>query len=348
MRIVEMVRADLCPSDIMTKAAFLNAVNTCAALGGSTNAQPHLNAMALHAGLSLTAADWSAAYDIPLLANVQPSGDYLGESFHRAGGVASIMRELLDNKRLNGECLTVSGEKISTQLARAAAPDGDVIRSYSQPLKDRAGFLVLSGNLFDFAIMKTSVISDEFSERYLSDPERPGVFEARAIVFESSDDYLARINDPTLNIDAQCILVIRGAGPIGWPGSAEVVNMQPPDHLLKSGITSLPTLGDGRQSGTADSPSILNASPESVAGGGLSLLRTGDTIRIDIKNGTCNAVVDDEELRQRSAGGVEIPEANTPWERLYRENVTQLEDGGILKGAATFRATKNRLPRHNH
>ena len=348
MRIVEMVREDLCPSDILTKKAFVNAINTCAALGGSTNAQPHLNAMALHAGLSLSAEDWSSAYDIPLLANVQPSGEYLGESFHRAGGVPSIMRELMENGRLDGNCRTVSGETMSAQLVSAPAPDGDVIRSYLHPLKERAGFLVLRGNLFDFAIMKTSVISDAFAERYLSNPEQPGVFEARAVVFESSDDYLARINDPALNIDAHCILVIRGAGPLGWPGSAEVVNMQPPDHLLKIGISSLPTLGDGRQSGTADSPSILNASPESAAGGGLSLLRTDDVIRIDIKNGSCDMLVDAEELRRRDKGTAKIPEANTPWEKIYRENVAQLEDGGILKGAQSFRATKNRLPRHNH
>ncbi|MDF1775616.1 MAG: dihydroxy-acid dehydratase family protein [Rhizobiaceae bacterium] len=348
MRIVEMVREDLCPSDILTKKAFVNAINTCAALGGSTNAQPHLNAMALHAGLSLSAEDWSSAYDIPLLANVQPSGEYLGESFHRAGGVPSIMRELMENGRLDGNCRTVSGETMSAQLVSASVPDGDVIRSYMHPLKERAGFLVLRGNLFDFAIMKTSVISDAFAERYLSNPEQPGVFEARAVVFESSDDYLARINDPALNIDAHCILVIRGAGPLGWPGSAEVVNMQPPDHLLKIGISSLPTLGDGRQSGTADSPSILNASPESAAGGGLSLLRTDDVIRIDIKNGSCDMLVDAEELRRRDKGTAKIPEANTPWEKIYRENVAQLEDGGILKGAQSFRATKNRLPRHNH
>ena len=349
LRIVEMVKEDLTPSKILTREAFENSVVLNSAIGGSTNAPIHINAIARHVGVKLEIAEWEKiGLEIPLLVNMQPTGKYLGEDFHRAGGVPAVMNALLKAGKLHDSAITVNGKTVAENYAETPTQDTDVIRTFQNPILENAGFVVLKGNICDAAVMKTSVISDNFRAQYLANPGSKNVFEVRAIVFEGPEDYHARINDAELNIDVDCILVIRGCGPVGYPGSAEVVNMQPPDHLLKSGITSLPTLGDGRQSGTADSPSILNASPESVAGGGLSLLRTGDTIRIDIKNGTCNAVVDDEELRQRSAGGVEIPEANTPWERLYRENVTQLEDGGILKGAATFRATKNRLPRHNH
>ena len=258
--------------------------------------------MARHAGVELGTGDWMEhGYDMPLLVNMQPAGQYLSERFHRAGGVPAVMWELLQAGKLDGSALTCTGRTQAENLEGREATDREVIYPYSAPLKERAGFLVLSGNLFDFAIMKTSVISDEFRQRYLSQAGHEGVFEGRAIVFDGSDDYHHRINDPSLDIDENCILVIRGSGPIGWPGSAEVVNMQPPDALLQRGITSLPTLGDGRQSGTSDSPSILNASPESAAGGGLAWLRTGDMIRIDLNAGTCDALVDDEEIARRKA-----------------------------------------------
>jgi len=345
-RAVELVLEDVRPSHILTREAFLNAVRVNSAIGGSTNAQPHLAAMAKHAGVELRPDDWQVhGYDIPLLADVQPAGRFLGERFHRAGGVPAIMRELLDAGRLDGSCRTVTGRTIAENLEGRSATDREVIRPYDAPLKERAGFLVLKGNLFDFAIMKTSVISPEFRARYLAD----GVFEGRAVVFDGSEDYHARINDPELAIDERTILVIRGAGPLGWPGSAEVVNMQPPDHLLKRGITSLPTIGDGRQSGTADSPSILNASPESAAGGGLAWIRTGDTIRIDLEQGRCDMLVDAEEIERRKAGGIPpVPADATPWQRLYRQTVTQLSDGAVIEGAADFRGIAATPPRHNH
>ena len=292
-RIVEMAYDDLRPSKILTRDAFLNAIAVTCAIGGSSNSQPHIVALARHAGIRIEPEDWMRAYDIPLLVNVQPAGKYLCERFHRAGGVPAVMRELLDAGRLIGDCITVTGTSVADNVQARASTDRDVIRSFDAPLRERAGFLVMKGNLFDFAIMKTSVISDEFRSCYLAVPGREGVFEGRAIVFDGSDDYHARINDPALGIDEHCILVIRGSGPLGWPGSAEVVNMQPPDALIRRGIMSLPTLGDGRQSGTSDSPSILNASPESAVGGGLAWLATGDTIRIDLNRGRCDALVDD-------------------------------------------------------
>jgi dihydroxy-acid dehydratase len=289
------------------------------------------------------------AYDIPLLVNVQPAGKYLCERFHRAGGVPAVMRELLDAGRLVGDCMTVTGTSVAENLRTRASTDRDVILPFDEPLRERAGFLVLKGNLFDFAIMKTSVISDEFRSRYLEVPGREGVFEGRAIVFEGSDDYHARINDPALGIDEHCILVIRGSGPLGWPGSAEVVNMQPPDALIRRGIMSLPTLGDGRQSGTSDSPSILNASPESAAGGGLAWLATGDTIRIDLNHGRCDALVDDAEIaRRRGAAPPPVPASQTPWEELYREKTGQLGAGAVLEFAVKYRGTSAKTPRHNH
>jgi dihydroxy-acid dehydratase len=348
-RIVEMAYEDLRPSRVLTREAFLNAMAVVVAIGGSTNAQPHVVAIARHAGVELTPDDWAATSELPLLVNVQPSGEYLGESFHRAGGVPAVMSELLAAGRLSGDCMTVAGRTIAELLAGRDATDRDVIRPYDAPLRSRAGFRVLRGNLFDFAIMKTSVISDAFRERYLTRPGHEGVFEVRAVVFESSEDYHARINDPDLRIDEQCILVIRGAGPIGWPGSAEVVNMQPPDALLLRGITNLPTLGDGRQSGTSDSPSILNASPESAAGGGLSWLRTGDIVRIDLNAGTCDALVDADEIARRCMDGPPpVPASATPWEHLQREHTGQLSDGAVLEFALRFRGTSRRTPRHNH
>ncbi len=349
-RIVDMAYEDLRPSKILTRESFLNAIRLVTAIGGSTNAQPHIAGMARHAGVELLPSDWmDFGYDIPLLANVQPAGQYLSERFHRAGGVPAVLGELLQAGKLDGAALTVTGRTQAENLQGREASDRDVIFPYAQPLKEQAGFFVLHGNLFAFAIMKTSVISEEFRNRYLCRPGHEDVFEARAIVFDGSDDYHHRINDPALEIDENCILVIRGSGPIGWPGSAEVVNMQPPDALLQRGITNLPTLGDGRQSGTSDSPSILNASPESAAGGGLSWLRTGDIIRIDLKTGRCDALVEDDEIaRRRSEAPPPIPESNTPWEELYREKTGQMKDGAVLEFAVKYRGTSDRTPRHNH
>ncbi|WP_174802497.1 IlvD/Edd family dehydratase [Martelella limonii] len=349
-RAVELVRENIRPLDILTRKAFLNAIRVNAAIGGSTNAQPHLAAIARHAGIEIGPDDWQDhGYDIPLLANVQPAGEYLGERFHRAGGVPAVMWELLQAGKLDGDAETVTGSTMAENLSGREASDREVILPYDAPLHERAGFLVMRGNLFDFAIMKMSVISDEFRKRYLMKPGEEGVFTGKAVIFDGSEDYHQRINDPALDIDETTILVIRGAGPLGWPGSAEVVNMQPPDRLLKQGITSLPTIGDGRQSGTADSPSILNASPESAAGGGLAYLRDGDLIRIDFNEGRCNMLVDQDEIDRRKGEGVpKVPDDATPWQRLYRQTVTQLDKGATIEGAETFRDIVSRPPRHNH
>jgi dihydroxy-acid dehydratase len=307
--------------------------------------------MARHAGIEIAPADWSThGYDLPLLVDVQPAGRFLGERFHRAGGVPAVMTELLAAGRLDGDCLTVTGRSVAENLTGRVATDREVIRAFDDPLKEQAGFLVLTGNLFEVAIMKTSVISPAFRARYLEREGEANRFEARAIVFDGSDDYHHRINDPALAIDEQCILVIRGAGPIGWPGSAEVVNMQPPDYLIQRGIMALPTLGDGRQSGTSDSPSILNASPESAVGGGLSWLRDGDIIRIDLDAGRCDALVADDEIarRRRDEPAPPVPPSHTPWEELYREKTGQLADGGVLDFALKYRGIAARTPRHNH
>ncbi|MBK1839796.1 dihydroxy-acid dehydratase family protein [Azospirillum sp. YIM B02556] len=349
-RIVEMAHEDLRPSRILTRAAFLNAVRVNSAIGGSTNAPPHLIAMARHAGVELTIEDFQThGHAVPLLANVQPAGAYLGERFHRAGGVPAVMWELLQAELLDGSCLTVAGNTLAEALAGRESPDREVITPFALPVKEMAGFTVLSGNLFDSAILKTSVISPDFLARYLADPDRPGLFEGRAVVFDGSEDYHARINDPDLAIDERCILVVRGAGPLGWPGSAEVVNMQPPDALLRRGITSLPTIGDGRQSGTSDSPSIVNAAPESAAGGGLAWLRTGDIIRIDLNARRCDMLVADEELaRRRAEGTPPVPASATPWQALYRQTTGQLADGACLEQALDFQRIARTLPRHNH
>jgi xylonate dehydratase len=349
-RAVEIVHEDLRPSQILTRAAFLNAIRVNSALGGSTNAQPHLAAMARTAGVELHPQDWQVhGHDIPLLADVQPAGRFLGERFHRAGGVPAVMLELLSAGKLDGTCPTITGQTVARNLHGRTVTDREVIRPFAQPLKERAGFQVLSGNLFDFAIMKTSVISDAFRARYLSTPGQEGRFEGRAIVFDGAEDYHARINDPTLMIDDRCILVIRGAGPIGWPGSAEVVNMQPPDALIRAGITSLPTIGDGRQSGTSASPSIVHASPESAIGGGLSWLQTGDTIRIDLTSGRCDALVEADEIaRRKAAGSPKVPESQTPWQRIYRREVRSLAEGAGLQSDEGLRAVTAELPRHNH
>jgi dihydroxy-acid dehydratase len=348
-RIVELAYEDLRPSKILTRDAFLNAIVAITALGGSTNAQPHIMAMARHAGADIEPADWAHGYEVPLLVNMQPAGEYLGERFHRAGGVPAVLSELLGAGRLNGEVPTVTGRTLAENVAGCESTDHEMITPYDAPLQERAGFLVLSGNLFDFAIIKTSVISDEFRERYLSEPGHEGVFEGRAVVFDDSEDYHHRINDPDLGIDEHTILVIRGAGPLGWPGSAEVVNMQPPDALLQRGINTLPTIGDGRQSGTSDSPSILHATPESAAGGGLAWLRTGDVIRIDLDAGRCDMLVSDEEIERRKREGVPaVPESRTPWQELYRASVGQLDGGGVLEAALKYRAVASKTPPHNH
>ncbi|MFP5370376.1 MAG: IlvD/Edd family dehydratase, partial [Actinomycetes bacterium] len=325
-RAVEMAHEDLRPSRVLTRRAFLNAIVAVTAIGGSTNAQPHIMAMARHAGAELDPSDWERGHDVPLLVNMQPAGAYLGERFHRAGGVPAVLCELLAAGRIDGEAPTVTGRALAENVAGRESRDREMIRPYDDPLQERAGFRVLSGNLFDFAIIKTSVISGEFRRRYLSEPGNEGVFEGRAVVFDGSDDYHRRINDPDLPVDERSILVIRGAGPVGWPGSAEVVNMQPPDRLIRRGITTLPTIGDGRQSGTSDSPSILHAAPESAVGGGLGWLRTGDAIRIDLSAGRCDALVPEEEIRRRvrEDGVPPVPESRTPWQEIYRSGVGQL------------------------
>lgn len=348
-RIVEMVRDDIKPSDVLDKRSFINAMRVVAAIGGSTNAQPHITAMARHAGVKLATSDWQEeAYDVPLIVNMQPAGKYLGERFHRAGGVPAVQNELAQAGLLEGEAKSVTGTTIAKAIEGQSTRDREVIFPCAQPLREKAGFLVLSGNFFDFAIMKTSVIDEEFRQRYLADnPDR--VIELKAVVFEGAEDYHARINDPDLPVDAHTILVMRGAGPIGWPGSAEVVNMQPPDRLIASGVTSLPTLGDGRQSGTSGSPSILHVTPESAAGGRLRLLRDGDVIRLQMDAGRCDVLLEDAELEQREA---DLPEADletrTPWQQIYRDEVGSLEDGAVMERATQFKRLSRSLPRHNH
>jgi xylonate dehydratase len=349
-RIVAMAHEDLRPSTILTREAFLDAIVVNAAIGGSTNAQPHIMAMARHAGVELHPDDWMTyGYDVPLLLNMQPAGKYLGERFHRAGGVPGVMWELQQAGKLRADRMTATGKTMSANLEGRESQDREVICRFAEPLRERAGFLVLKGNLFNFAIMKTSVISDSFRERYLNTPGSEGIFESVAVVFDGSSDYHARINDPSLAIDENTILVIRGAGPVGWPGSAEVVNMQPPDALLRRGVTTLPTLGDGRQSGTSDSPSILNASPESAVGGGLAYLRSGDRIRIDLNTGSCNMLVDEAELERRKTEGLPpIPPSQTPWQEIYRDTVGQLESGACMELALKYHDVADNMPRHNH
>jgi dihydroxy-acid dehydratase len=345
-RIVEMVYEDLKPSDILTREAFENAIVVNAAIGGSTNAPPHLQAIARHAGVPLAVKDWqTVGYDIPLLLNMQPAGEYLGESFFRAGGVPAVMEELRKAGRIHEGVMTATGKTMGENITGLGSQDTDVIRTYDSPLRQNAGFVVLSGNLFDSALMKTSVISADFRERFLKD----GVYEARAVVFEGPEDYHARINDPSLGIDEKTILFIRGVGCVGYPGSAEVVNMQPPDHIIKSGINHLPTVGDGRQSGTSESPSILNASPESVVGGGLAYLETGDRVRLDLNAATLNALVPDDEWQARIDAWV-APELvhQTPWQEIYRSLVGQLSDGGCLELATAYHKVAKDLPRDNH
>lgn len=351
-RIVEMVREDLRPSRVLTRKAFENAIVASSALGASTNCPPHVTAIARHMGVELDIGEWDRiGYRIPLLVNLMPAGQYLGEDFHRAGGVPAVMHELLQAGRLHADALTVSGRTIGEVYAATESSNRDVIRSFDSPLQNEAGFAVLSGNLFDAAIMKTSVISPEFRRKYLENPADPDAFEGRAIVFEGPEDYHARINDASLNIDADCILFIRGTGPLGYPGAAEVVNMLPPDELVKQGITLLPCVGDGRQSGTSASPSILNASPESAAGGGLALLQTGDRVRIDLGRRSANILIDDQALAARRAAW-RPPEliSQTPWQELQRQHVGQLSSGACLDFAVKYQriAVTRGLPRDNH
>jgi dihydroxy-acid dehydratase len=349
-RIVDMVREDLRPSKIIDRRAVENAIMVNTAIGGSTNAPPHIAAIARHAGVEVSICDWQAVgYALPLLVNMQPAGVHLGEGFHRAGGVAAVMGEMQAAGLLRGDALTVTGRTVAENVADRRSTDHDVIRPVSNPLREKAGFLVLTGNLFESALMKTSVISDDFRRRFLSKPGQEGVHEARAIVFEGPEDYHHRLNDPALNITEDCVLFIRGVGPVGYPGSAEVVNMQPPDALLKQGINHLPTVGDGRQSGTSESPSILNASPEAAVGGGLALLRTGDTVRLDLNAGRMDMVISDEELaRRRAAWTPPDLKHQTPWQELYRRNVGQLADGGCLEFATAYQRVSKDLPRDNH
>ncbi len=354
-RAVEIVWEDLKPSDILTREAFENAIVACSAIGGSTNAPIHINAIARHAGVALSIEDWETiGYDVPLLVNVQPAGKYLGEEYYRAGGLPAVLHELIAAGRIHPHALTINGKTIGENVKQAKSTDADVILPYDRPLKRHAGFKVLSGNLFDSAIMKISVISEEFRERYLSNPDDPNAFEGRAVVFDGPEDYHRRIDDPSLQIDQHTMLFIRGVGPIGYPGSAEVVNMQPPAALIKRGITSLPCIGDGRQSGTSASPSIVNASPEAAVGGGLAVLETGDRVRIDLNNGTANVLLPDGELALRRAalekrGGYRYPPSQTPWQEIQRAMVDQLADGMVLKPAVKYhRVAQKSVPRDNH
>ncbi|MCK4203887.1 dihydroxy-acid dehydratase family protein [Brucella pituitosa] len=355
-RIVEMVYEDLKPTDIMTKEAFINAIRVNSAIGGSTNAPIHLNALARHVGVDLTIDDWQKyGEEIPLLVNLQPAGEYLGEDYYHAGGVPAVVNQLMGQGLIHEDALTVNGKTIGQNCKNATIEDSNVIKTYDQPLKSHAGFRVLRGNLFSSAIMKLSVISEEFRNRYLTDEKDPNAFEGKAIVFDGPEDYHHRIDDPSLEIDERSVLFMRGAGPIGYPGAAEVVNMRAPDYLLKKGISSLPCIGDGRQSGTSGSPSILNASPEAAAGGGLALLRMGDRVRIDLGRGTADILISDEELAERrkaleAAGGYKYPESQTPWQEIQRAVVGQMETGAVLENAVKYQdiAHTRGLPRDNH
>ncbi len=356
LRIVEMVAEDMKPSDLLTREAFHNAIRVNTAIGGSTNAPIHLAAIARHIGVELPIDDWQAVgREVPLLVNLQPAGEYLGEDYYRAGGVPAVVAQLMRHGLIHESALTANGRTIGDNCRDAAIEDERVIRQFEDPILTAAGFLVLRGNLFDSAIMKTSVISDEFRARYLSNPDDPDAFEGPVVVFDGPEDYHHRIDDPALGITPETLLIMRGAGPIGYPGAAEVVNMRPPDYLITSGIRSLPCLGDGRQSGTSGSPSILNASPEAAALGGLALLRDGDRVRVDLKAGTANIMISDAELAKRrraleAAGGFPYPASQTPWQEIQRALVGQMEGGAILEGSERYQkiAQTRGLPRDNH
>jgi len=355
-RIVDMVHEDLKPSDILTKDSFRNAIVVNSAIGGSTNAPVHITAIARHIGVELEIDEWQAiGHKVPLLVNLQPAGEYLGEDYYHAGGVPAVINELMGQGLIHENAPTVNGKTIGENCATRTIQDEKVIRRFDNPLKTDAGFIVLRGNLFDNAIMKTSVISSEFRERYLSDPAHPGMFEGKAVVFDGPEDYHHRIDDPALEIDEHTLLFMRGAGPIGYPGAAEVVNMRPPAYLIKQGITALACIGDGRQSGTSGSPSILNATPEAAAGGNLAIIRTGDRVRIDLNKGTADILISDDEIATRrqalnDAGGFKYPPHQTPWQEIQRGLVDQLGNGGVLKPAVNYQriAQTKGLPRDNH
>ena len=354
--IVEMVHADRKPSDILTREAFLNAIVVNSAIGGSTNAPIHLVAIARHMGVELNVQDWQDhGHNVPLLVNMMPAGEYLGEDYYHAGGVPAVVNQLIGAGLIDESALTANGRTIGENCRGVAIEDEAVIRPFDQPLVKDAGFVVLSGNLFDAAIMKTSVIGPEFRARYLSNPDDLEAFEGPVVVFDGPEDYHARIDDPALAIDSSTLLVMRGAGPIGYPGAAEVVNMRAPAYLLREGIRNLPCIGDGRQSGTSASPSILNASPEAAAGGGLGLLKTGDRVRIDLRKGTADVLISEAELAERraardAAGGYQVPASQTPWQQIQRDLVGQLASGAILEGSESFQriAQTRGLPRDNH
>ncbi|MFY0618977.1 IlvD/Edd family dehydratase [Shimia sp.] len=356
MRIVDMVWEDLRPSDIMTRKAFENAIAINSAIGGSTNAPIHLNAIARHLNVPLNNDDWqNIGHDVPLLVNLQPAGEYLGEDYHRAGGVPAVVSELLKADLLpHPDAVTVNGQTVATNCRDRDVMNRKVIKSVADPLVAAAGFINLSGNLFDSAIMKTSVISESFRQKYLSNPHDPNAFEGRAIVFDGPEDFYKRIDDPAENIDENCVLFMRGAGPKGYPGGAEVVNMRAPSYLLKQGISELPCVGDGRQSGTSGSPSILNASPEAADNGGLALLKTGDRVRFDLKKCTADMLVDMEELQKRATdlmaqGGYSVPESQSPWQQYFRELVQPFDRGMTLRDAPAYRdIARKHTPRNNH
>ena len=355
-RIVDMVHEDLKPSDILTKDAFINAIRVNSAIGGSTNAPIHLNALARHIGVDLKVEEWQTyGEEIPLLVNLMPAGEYLGEDYHHAGGVPAVVKQLMNQGLIIENALTCTGKSIGDNCRDAVTEDEKVIRPFGQPLKENAGFRVLSGNLFDSAVMKVSVISPEFRQRYLSNTADPEAFVGRAIVFDGPEDYHHRIDDESLGIDEHCILFMRGAGPIGYPGAAEVVNMRAPTYLIKRGISALACIGDGRQSGTSGSPSILNASPEAAAGGNLALLQTGDSVRVDLLKNTVNVLLSDDELTARrtaleAAGGYQYPPSQTPWQAMQRADVGQMGTGACLENAVSFQriAQTMGLPRDNH
>jgi len=355
-RIVGMIAEDLKPSQIMTREAFLNAIVVNSAIGGSTNAPIHLAAIARHVGVELSIDDWQTyGFSVPLLVNLQPAGEFLGEDFYRAGGVPAVVAELMKAGLINEDALTANGRTIGENCRDARIENEQVIRTVESPLAPAAGFLVLRGNLFDAAIMKTSVISPEFRARYLSDPNDPNAFEGTAVVFDGPEDYHRRIDDPALGITSDTLLVMRGVGPIGYPGSAEVVNMRPPSYLIREGINTLPCIGDGRQSGTSGSPSILNASPEAAALGGLALLCSGDRLRVDLARGTVDILIPEEELIARrdalkERGGYAYPPSQTPWQEIQRQLVGQLDSGAILEGAEKYQriAQTKGIPRDNH
>ena len=354
-RIVEMVRENLKPSDILTRNAFENCIAACSAIGGSTNAPVHINAIARHIGVELSNDDWEKiGYELPLLVNLQPAGEYLAEEYYRAGGLPAVVAELVKKGKIK-DAITVNGKTLAQNCEGKFASDRKVIFAYDKPMKKKAGFLNMKGNLFDSAIMKTSVITDEFRQRYLENPADPMAFEGTAVVFDGPEDYHARIDDPKTKITANSVLFIRGVGPVGYPGAAEVVNMRAPDYLLKKGVTALPCIGDGRQSGTSGSPSILNASPEAATGGGLALVQSGDKVRIDLKKRRANMLVDDAELARRRAaleakGGYPVPPSQTPWQEIQRGVVDELANGMVLKPAVKYQKIHASfgLPRDNH